>query len=107
MTNELEAEDIEWRFVHSMAFRTYHHSKFINEEYGLQMEQITNVKANSEFGKAKTYYFISGQEKEYTDLQEMIKDWNEIKNFDDPNNEIIWEKRIVPIIKLKDGSRKL
>lgn len=99
MANELQVEDIEWRFITSMSCTTHHHSKFINEEYGLEMEKITNVKADGGFGKAKTYYFMTGYEKEYTDIDELIKDWNEIKNFDDPDNKIVWVKKIVPIIK--------
>ena len=27
--------------------------------------------------------------------------WNERNNFDDPNNEITWVKKIVPIVSLK------
>lgn len=100
MANKLEPEDIEWKFITSMGFSTAHHSKFINEEFGLEMEKISKVKDNGQFGKPKIYYFITGQEKEYTELGELCKDWNEIKNFDDPNNEIVWVKRIVPIIKL-------
>ncbi len=64
------------------------------------MEKISKLKDNGGFCKPKTYFYITGQEKEYTDLEELCKDWNEIKNFDDPNNEIVWEKKIVPIIKL-------
>ncbi len=53
-------------------------------------------------GNPKTYFYITGQEKEYTDLEELCRDWNEIKNFDDPNNEIVWVKKIVPIIKVNE-----
>jgi len=102
MSNTLEPEDIEWRFISSMALSNCHHSKFINEEYGLEMEKITPIRTNGDFGKAKTYYFITGQEKEYTELEALCIDWNEIKNFDDPNNEIIWVKKIVPIINLNE-----
>jgi hypothetical protein len=102
MANILEPEDIEWRFISSMALSNIHHSKFINEKYGLEMEKITPKRSNGDFGKAKLYYFITGQEKEYADLQILCDDWNEIKNFDDPNNEIVWMKKIVPIIKLNE-----
>ncbi len=101
MANKLEPEDIKWRFISSMGFINYHHSKFINKEFGLEMEHITHKLNDFTFRKPKIYYFITGQEKEYTDLQTLCDDWNEIKNFDDPNNKIVWVKKIVPIIKLQ------
>lgn len=105
MTNKLEPEDIEWEFICSLALSSHHHAKFICEEYGLEKEKITPKKSDGDFGNAKTYYFITGQEKEYTDLKALCDDWNEIKNFDDPNNEIVWVKKIVPIKELaKHGS---
>lgn len=101
MANLLCPEDIEWKFIMSMGFDDYHHSKSVNKKYGLEMEQITKKLADGfSFGKPKTYFFITGQEKEYTDLQKLCDDWNEIKNFDDPENEIVWVKKIVKTIKL-------
>ena len=64
------------------------------------MERITNKTADGWFAKPKTYFYIVGQKKEYTDLKKLCDDWNEIKNFDDPNNEIVWVKKIVPIVKM-------
>ena len=92
--NILESEDIEWLFITSMAFTNCHHSKFIDEQYGLEKEQIAYKRADGNFRRPKTYYFITGHQKEYTDLEELCKDWNEIKNFDDPNKEIKWVKVI-------------
>ena len=101
MANLLCPEDIVWKFIMSMAFSDYHHAKMVNKEYGLECETITKKLSDGfSFGKAKVYYFITGQEKEYTDLQKLCDDWNEIKNFDDPDNEIVWEKKIVKIIKI-------
>jgi len=31
----------------------------------------------------------------HTDIQKLCDDWNEIKNYDDPNCEIVWVKKIV------------
>jgi len=101
MGNALDPYDIKWKAVSFMSLKDCHLSKFINEEYGIEMEKITPKSDGEGFRKAKTYFFITGQEKEYTDLQELCNDWNEIKNFDDPKNEIIWVKKIVPIVKLK------
>ena len=100
--NILEPQDIKWRFISSMGFVGYHHAKYVNEEFGLEMEKITPKLNDFEFRKPKTYYFIKGQEKEYTNLQTLCDDWNEIKNFDDPNNEIVWVKKIVPVLKLNN-----
>ena len=102
MTNLLQPEDIEWKFICSLAFTTHHHAKMVNKEFGLECEIITKKIDDFTFSKKpKVYYFIIGQEKEYTDINELCKDWNEIKNYDDPNNEIVWIKKIVKIIKLK------
>lgn len=94
MKNKLAPEDIEWSFVSSMALTTHHISKFSNIKFGLEMEKTSRVKSEGDFGKPKSYYYITGQEKEYTDLQTLCDDWNEIKNFDDPNSEIKWVKVI-------------
>jgi hypothetical protein len=102
MANLLCPEDIDWKFIMSMAFVDFHHSKSVNEKYGLEMEVITKKIDDYTFGKGKVYYFITGQEKEYTDLRELCNDWNEIKNFDDPENEIVWVKKIVKTKKLKN-----
>ena len=93
--NKLYPEDIEWKFISSLAFADCHHARYTSKEFGLEMEVITKkLSDNFSFGSSKTYYFITGQEKEYTDLQILCDDWNEIKNYDDPNSEIFWLKVI-------------
>jgi len=92
--NTLEPEDIKFKFFSSMQLKTHHNTKFINDEFGIELEVITSIKEFGDLGKPKKYYYITGQEKEYTDLQLLCNDWNEIKNFDDPNNEIKWVKVI-------------
>lgn len=103
MKNNLIPEDIAFKFMGSFAFTTHHHSKFVCDEFGIEMEKVTRVKAHGDFAEPKTYYYITGQEKEYTSLDELCKDWNEIKNFDDPNSEIKWVK----VIKSKIDSHTL
>jgi len=92
--NKLCPEDIEWKFISSLAFTDCHHARYTSKEFGLEMETITKKKNDYEFGNCKIYYFITGQEKEYTDLQILCDDWNEIKNYEDPNSEIVWVKVI-------------
>ncbi len=107
MANLLEPEDIEWKFIMSMGFTTNHHAKYVNKKYGLECETISKISASTgHFLKPKTYYFITGQKKEYTDLQKLCDDWNEIKNYDDPSNEIVWVKKIVPTIRLKSVGKE-
>ncbi|WP_417444663.1 hypothetical protein [Joostella sp.] len=102
MKNLLSPEDIRWEFISSLGFVDQHHAKYINKEFGLEMETITKKLSDGiSFGKSKVYYFITGQEKEYTCIQLLCDDWNEINNYDDPENEIVWIKKIVPIKKLK------
>ena len=100
MKNIICPEDISFKFIKSLAMVDEHISMMRNEEFGIQCEQYTKKKNDFEFAKPKTYYFIDGQEKEYTDIQKLCDDWNEIKNFDDPNNEITWVK----VIKTKTES---
>lgn len=108
MANLLEPEDIEWNFVTSFGFETEHHAKYVNKEFGLEYETITKISKHSgQFLKPKRYYFITGQKKEYTDLQKLCDDWNEIKNYDDPNNEIFWEKKIIPVYKIKSVGKNI
>jgi len=95
MKNKLDHADIDWRFIASMAFDTFHHSKFRCEKYGIQKEAITNrSKLTGNFLKPKVYYFIDGCEKEMTSLDDLLNTWNELNEFDDPNNEIAWVKVI-------------
>ena len=102
--NILLPEDIRWKFVSSMAFSTHHHAKFINEEFGLEKEEIAKKNIHDEFCKPKRYYFITGQEKEYTNLEDLCNDWNEIKNYDDPHSEIKWVKVILKKV-IKEESK--
>ncbi len=102
MANVLEPEDIEWKMVSSWSFMKEHVCQFRNEEFGLQKEVVTNKKALGSYGKPKTYYYMDGQEKPYTVIEELCKDWNEINNFDDPNSVIVWVK----VIKNNDPNKK-
>lgn len=101
MANILEPEDIEWTYLKHLTLTTQSHFVFRNEKYGLQWEQLTNRDGDGWVGKSKNYYFIDKIEREFTDIQELCDCWNERNNFDDPKNEIVWIKKIVPIRKLK------
>jgi len=103
MSNLLEPEDIEWKYIKHVTMTTQSHTLFRDERYKIQLEQITNRDGHGWVGKAKNYFFIDTLEREFTDLQELCNCWNERNNFDDPNNEIIWVKKIVPIVKLKSS----
>lgn len=92
--NILCPEDIKFTGKKSLAMSNWHAMKYRNEEYGIDWEQWSRKKNDLEFGKPKNYYFMDGSKKEYTDLQTLCNDWNEIKNYDDPNSEIEWVKVI-------------
>ena len=92
--NKLCPEDISFKFIKSLAMQDEHAILMRNEEYGIQCEKYTKKINEFQFGKPKIYFFIDGSEKEYTDIQELCNDWNEVKNFDDPNSEIKWIKVI-------------
>lgn len=96
--NKLTPEDIEWIFVSSLGMTEFHHIKSINKIFGLQKETITKRRGDFDFGSSKTYYYINGCEREFTDIQTLCDCWNELNDFDDPNDEIVWVK----IIKSKD-----
>ena len=97
MKNLLEPADIKWKYVKHITFSDYSHFVHRDEKFKIQWEQITNRDGHGWSGKPKNYYFIDGVEKEYTDIEKLCDDWNEIKNFDDPDNEIVWVKKIVKI----------
>ncbi len=101
MPNLLEPEDIEWRYVKHITMTTQSHFLFRSEQFKIQWEQITNRDGHGKVGKAKNYFFIDEVEREFTEVQELCYYWNERNYFDDPNNEIIWVKKIVPTVKLK------
>lgn len=103
MKNTLQPEDIEWKYVKHITLTTNSHMLFRDERFKVQWEQITKRDGHGYVGKSKNYFFIDNIEREFTDLNVLCECWNEIKNFDDPNNEITWIKKIVPVIKLKDN----
>lgn len=100
--NKLDEGDINWTFKRSLAFTDHHHSLFRCDEYGLQMEQISNISPTTgDFLKPKTYYYIDGHEKPFKTIESLCDAWNELNDFDDPNSEIVWVKKIVPTVKIK------
>jgi len=101
MANTLEPDDIEWKYVKHLTMTTQSHMLFRDERFKIQWEQITNRDGHGKVGKAKNYFFIDKVQREFTDIQELCDCWNERNNFDDPNNEITWVKKIVPVVRLK------
>lgn len=97
--NKLTPDDIEWKFLCSLGMTTHHHTKSINKEYGLQREVITKKRGDFDFGSSKTYYYINGCAREFTKIQDLCDCWNELHDFDDPDDEIVWVKIIKPKIK--------
>ena len=42
-------EDIKWKFTSSLAFTDRHHARYIDADFGLEMETITKKKNDYEF----------------------------------------------------------
>ena len=81
--NQLTPEDIRFKFIHSLGMDDYHHALLRCDEYKIQCEKIT-PKQGENFGKPRTYFFIDGCE----------------RDFDDPENEIVWVKTIVRQVRI-------
>lgn len=96
--NKLAPEDIRWRFITSVGYSSHHTTVLRDEEFGIQCDKVSVINQYGEFGKPKLYFFMDGQKREFTDLQVLCDVWNEIKNYDDPNSEIVWVK----VIKTKE-----
>lgn len=103
--NQLEIEDVQFRLTKSLTMANYSHTAFRDDKFKIQWEQITNRDGHGKTGKPKNYFFIDDMEREFTDLQVLVDCWNERNNFDDPNNEIVWVKKVVPTIKLKPRNK--
>ena len=100
MPNLLTPDDIEWKYVKHLTFTTESHYVLRDERFKIQCEKITKRDGHGKTGSTKTYYFIDSLERQFTDEEELCEAWNERNDFDDPNNEIIWVKKIVPIVKM-------
>ena len=53
-------------------------NKCVKDSLKKASEKYTKKINEFQFGKPKIYFFIDGSEKEYTDIQELCNDWNEI-----------------------------
>tara|TARA_R110000851_G_scaffold117621_4_gene244480 strand:- start:7863 stop:8177 length:315 start_codon:yes stop_codon:yes gene_type:complete len=102
MANTIEPEDIHWKHIKHITFTANSHILMRDERFKIQWEQITSRDGHGKVGKSKNYYFIDKVQREFTNIDELCYCWNELHNFDDPNNEIIWIKKIVPVIKLNN-----
>lgn len=104
MPNKLEPEDIEWIFISCMKMTDCSHQLHRCDEYGIQKECIVNFseRTGNYSRNPKTYFYIDGCDKEMTDIDDLCDTWNDLKNFDDPDNKIVWERKVVPTIPLKE-----
>lgn len=101
--NKLEIDDIEWRYAKHITYTNESHFVWRDERFKIQYEKITKRNGHGGTGSSKEYYFIDEVKREFTDLQELCNCWNERNEFDDPNNEITWVKKITPIIKINQS----
>ena len=99
--NKLEPNDINFIYDCHLTLTTCSHYVYRDETYGIQMEQIVKRDGHGWSGTPKNYYFIDNVDREFISIETLCECWNERNNFDDPDTEIVWEKKIVPIKKLK------
>lgn len=102
--NKLTPEDIEWKLYRSYSFNSEAVNVFRDDHFSIQREQITKTDGNGWTGSTKKYFYIDGIEKPFKTEEELCDAWNERHDFDDPNNEIVWVKKIVPIRKINTES---
>lgn len=101
MANILTPEDVQWKYNKHITMTDHSHYEYRDNQFGISKEVLTKRDGHGWSGSSKIYYFIDDCEREFTDLQILCDCWNEIKNFDDPHNEIVWEKKIVKTLKQK------
>lgn len=84
----IHADDIKWMFKSSWNWRNQHHSMMRDDELGLQVEVITN-KTNGGYGlgKAKSFYFIDNDEREFLNVEDLVNAYNEKFQFEGENPE--------------------
>ena len=102
--NELQPEDIEWRFIRSMNGHV-HHSICRDERYKIQFESISTTKPSGEPGKPKHYFYIDNHSAEFHSEEELCDAWNKIYDFDKDNPEfkLVYLTKQIP--KTKDNGR--
>lgn len=98
--NKLTPEDIEWKLFRSYSLTNESYSLFRDKRYSLRQERITKTDGHGWTGSTKKHFYIEGIERPFKTEQELCDAWNERNDFDDPDNEIIWVKKIVPIRKI-------
>ena len=98
--NKLEVDDIEWRHASHMTLSNESHFVLRDDRFNIQKEEITKRDGHGKTGSTKRYYYIDAVAREFTSAQDLCDAWNERYKYDDPNNEIIWVKKIVPTIDL-------
>lgn len=94
----ISLDDLEFRFVRSTGFSNRHHAQFVNERLGITKEVITNKKANGCFGKAVSFFFINGDDREFLSEDDLIEAYNEKFKFseENPDYEVVYVKVIRP-----------
>lgn len=84
-------DDINLAWGGSWAFSGQHITKRRDSKLGIEMETYTPKRKDGSFGKGKTFFFIDGDEREFTDLDSLIDAYNEKFVFEDENPEYIVE----------------
>ena len=70
-------EQIKWDKQVFWSFSDVHVIKKRCNELGIECETYTPKKTRGGFGKAKSFYFIDGDEREFLDIDQLIIAYNE------------------------------
>jgi hypothetical protein len=89
--------DIQWKMIAHVALSNQYHARYYNKELGISKEVITKrTNGGNGIGKAKAYYFIDNDEREFLSVDDLIEAYNEKFKFseENPEHEIKWIKVI-------------
>lgn len=93
----LTIEQIKWDKQVFWSFSDVHVIKKRCTEFGIECETYTPKKKRGGFGKAKSFYFIDGDEREFLSADELIEAYND--KFKRDGDSPIMEVKYIKVIK--------
>lgn len=101
----IHEDDINWKFVSSLNLRNQHHTVFRDDKLGLQCETLTNkTHGGYGIGKARSFYFIDNDEREFLSAKDLVDAYNEKFKFAEENPE--HEVKYIKVVVKRDAVKK-
>ena len=91
----IHEDDIKWKMVSHMALKNQYHAQYADTELGVTKEVITNrTTGGYGIGKAKAFYFIDKDAREFLSAEDLVNAYNETFQFseDNPEHEVSYVK---------------